>query len=87
MTSKERMMLALRREVPDRVPATVHQWQDYHLRTYLGGIDALAAFRRFGLDASIACAPVIEPESPDWRCDAGFAVAALWLRSPEWAIW
>jgi len=69
VTSKERMMLALRREVPDRVPATAHQWQDYHLRTYLGGIDALAAFRRFGLDASIARAPVIEPESPDWRCD------------------
>jgi hypothetical protein len=51
MTSKERMLRALRREVPDRVPATVHQWQAYHLNKYLGGIDPLAAFRRFGLDA------------------------------------
>ncbi len=50
MTSKERMMLALRREVADRVPATAHQWQPHHLDTYLDGIDALSAFRRFGLD-------------------------------------
>lgn len=61
------MLLALRRQVPDRLPATVHQWQPYHLDRYLGGIDALAAFRRFGLDASIAYFPLIQPESPDWR--------------------
>jgi uroporphyrinogen-III decarboxylase len=67
MTSKERMLLALRREVPDRVPATVHQWLPYHLNKYLGGIDALTAFRRFGLDASLAMLPVIEEQSPDWR--------------------
>ena len=68
MTSKERMLRALRREVPDRVPASVHQWQDYHLKKYLGGIDALAAFRRVGLDASITYCPTIAPQSPDWRC-------------------
>ena len=27
MTSKERMMRALNREEPDRLPVTVHQWQ------------------------------------------------------------
>lgn len=69
MTSKERMMRALRREVPDRVPATVHQWQPYHLDKYLDGIDALAAFRRFGLDAAITCFPVIETRSPDWHVE------------------
>jgi len=69
MTSKERMIRALRREVPDRLPATVHQWQDYHLRRYLDGMDALAAFRHFGLDASIACAPILPDESPDWRLE------------------
>ncbi|MBU0638526.1 MAG: hypothetical protein KKB50_06650 [Planctomycetes bacterium] len=57
----------MRRETPDRVPATVHQWQDYHLNTYLGGIDALEAFRRFGLDASLTCSPLSEPESPHWQ--------------------
>lgn len=31
MNSKERLILALRREKPDRLPVTVHQWQQYHL--------------------------------------------------------
>ena len=53
MTSKERMLRALAREKPDRLPVTVHQWQQYHLDTYLGGIDALAACQHCGLDASI----------------------------------
>ncbi len=46
-------MRALNREKPDRLPVTIHQWQQYHLDTYLGGVDALEAFRRCGLDASI----------------------------------
>lgn len=53
MTSKERMMLALAREKPDRLPATIHQWQQYHLDTYLNGMDALEAFKICRLDASI----------------------------------
>lgn len=53
MTSKERLLRALHREQADRLPCTVHQWQPYHLEHYLGGIDALGAFRRFGLDAAI----------------------------------
>lgn len=69
MTGKERLLRALHRERPDRVPATVHQWQPYHLNKYLDGIDALAAFQRFELDASIAYLPVTEPESPNWRIE------------------
>lgn len=57
MTPKERMLAALALGVPDRLPASVHQWQPYHLNHYLGGISALEAFRRFGLDAAIV-APV-----------------------------
>ncbi len=53
MTSKERMMRALKREVPDRLPATFHQWQGYHLDHYLGGISDLEAFQKFGLDAAV----------------------------------
>jgi uroporphyrinogen decarboxylase len=53
MTSKERMLRALAREKPDRLPVTIHQWQQYHLDTFLGGMDALAAFKHCGLDASI----------------------------------
>ncbi len=53
MTSKERMLRALKREVPDRLPVTVHQWQGYHLKYYLDGISDLEAFGRFGMDAAI----------------------------------
>jgi uroporphyrinogen decarboxylase len=53
MTSKERMLRALHRQKPDRLPATIHQWQQYHLDKYMDGRDALAAFRATGLDASI----------------------------------
>lgn len=53
MSSKERILAALNREKPDRLPVSVHQWQDYHLKTYLGGISALEAFKRFGMDAQI----------------------------------
>ena len=53
MTSKERMLRALTREKPDRLPVTVHQWQQYHLDNYLGGVDALEAFKICGLDASV----------------------------------
>ncbi len=53
MNSKERLLRALNREKPDRLPATVHQWQQYHLDTYMGGVDALTAFKQTGLDAAI----------------------------------
>ena len=53
MKSKERMLRALRREKPDCLPVTVHQWQLYHLDRYMGGIDALSAFKAIGMDAAI----------------------------------
>ncbi len=53
MTSKERMMLALNREKPDRLPVTIHQWQGWHLERYMNGIDDLTAFRETGMDAAI----------------------------------
>ncbi len=53
MTSKERMMRALHREKPDRLPVSIHQWQGYHLDHYMGGVDALTAFNMTGMDAAI----------------------------------
>jgi uroporphyrinogen-III decarboxylase len=53
MTSKERLLRALALEKPDRLPVTIHQWQKYHLDRYMGGMDALAAFKSVNLDASI----------------------------------
>ncbi|MHB0875797.1 MAG: uroporphyrinogen decarboxylase family protein [Anaerolineae bacterium] len=68
MTAKERMLTALDRGVPDRLPASVHQWQPYHLNTYLGGISPIAAFRRFGLDAAVvAVDPEPEVDHSQWQ--------------------
>lgn len=68
MTSKERMMRALRRENPDRLPVTIHQWQEYHLQTYMEGRDQLEAFLHVGLDASVT-PPVMSlvEDSPEWK--------------------
>jgi len=53
MTGKERMMLAIDGQKPDRLPVTIHQWQQYHLDRHMGGMDALSAFRATGMDAAI----------------------------------
>jgi Uroporphyrinogen-III decarboxylase len=67
MTSKERMMIALNLGKPDRVPATIHQWQEYHLKYYMGGISDMEAFSQVGLDASITRFPLIQRDSNQWR--------------------
>lgn len=53
MTSKERMLCALNRGKPDRVPVTIHQWQGWHLENYMNGMDVLDAFKTTGLDAAV----------------------------------
>jgi uroporphyrinogen-III decarboxylase len=70
MTSKERMLIALERGKPDRLPVTIHQWQPYHLNKYMHGISDIEANKACGLDASINFYEVAEPESPDWRVSA-----------------
>lgn len=67
MKPKERMLTALNKGKPDRMPATLHQWQDYHLNTYMGGKSALEAFRFVGLDASIQ---YFEPGWQFWLANA-----------------
>ncbi len=57
MNSKERMLTALHRGIPDRVPATVHQWQSYHLKTYMHGDTEIEAFKEIGLDAAATYYP------------------------------
>jgi uroporphyrinogen decarboxylase len=75
------MMRALSREKPDRLPATVHQWQKYHLDVFMNGLDDLAAHKAVGLDAQIQygepTAPFREPggdlallSTPEWRDEA-----------------
>jgi uroporphyrinogen decarboxylase len=77
MTSKDRLLTALHRGVPDRLPVSVHQWQQYHLDKYLGGISPLAAFEQFGMDAQIQ---YFESMGQFWLVDADFSM----FSTPEW---
>ncbi len=77
MTSKERLLTALHNEKPDRLPATVHQWQGYHLDTYMGGISDLEAFEAVGLDAQIQ---YFEDMAQFWLVDADYTK----INTPQW---
>jgi len=70
MNSKERMMCAINRERPDRLPVTVHQWQGYHLDKYMNGMSALEAFREVGMDAAIQ---YFADMGQFWLVDADFS--------------
>ncbi len=77
MTSKDRLLTALHRGKPDRLPVSVHQWQPYHLDKYLGGAEDLEAFARFGMDAQIQ---YFESMGQFWLTDADFSR----FSTPEW---
>jgi uroporphyrinogen decarboxylase len=81
MTSKERMLIALDRGVPDRLPATLHQWQPYHLENFMNGMSDIEAFEHVGLDAQIQYfadmgqfwvteADYTKSSTPQWRDEA-----------------
>jgi len=69
MTSKERLMTALNKEKPDRLPVTIHQWQGYHLEKYMGGISDLEACKQVGFDAQIQ---YFEEMAQFWVVNADF---------------
>ena len=50
MTSKQRLLAAINREVPDRLPVTSHHVQKYFLDHYMDGISRDEFFDHFGLD-------------------------------------
>jgi len=77
MTSRERLLCALDGGKPDRLPVSLHQWQPYHLEKHLGGITALEAFERFGMDAQIQ---YFESMGQFWLVEADFSK----FSTPEW---
>ena len=74
MESRNRMLLALDCQRPNRLPVTVHGWTDYYLKNYLGGVDQYEAYRIFGLDAEIrigcSYAEFMESENENWTVTA-----------------
>ena len=77
MKSKERMLRALNLEKPDRLPVSIHQWQKFHLDTYMGGIEPLEAFKQTGLDAQIQ---YFSAMGQFWVPDAENFI----IQSPQW---
>ena len=67
MTPRARYLCALGRGQPDCLPVTTMSWMHYHLRHYLDGMDILAAFRYFGMDACVDVVPLLRVDSPEWR--------------------
>jgi uroporphyrinogen decarboxylase len=51
MTSKQRLLGAIKREKTDRLPVTTHHLMPYFLDTYMGGLSNEQFFAAMGLDA------------------------------------
>lgn len=67
MNSKERMLTALNMGKPDMLPVTIHQWQPYHLNTFMGGKSEIEAFKSLGMDASATYWPAYKKvNTTDW---------------------
>jgi uroporphyrinogen decarboxylase len=90
MTSKERIIAALERRRPDRLPVTSHHVQKYFLDKYMGGISNDEFFDHFGLDPILwltATKPDVgksEYFDPTHR-DIDY-VSSPRVCSPEWRI-
>lgn len=72
MKPKERMIAALNKEIPDRLPITIHQWQSYHLKYHMNNMTALEAFKATGLDAAISYFPTNDQsaDNPEWKVES-----------------
>ncbi len=90
MTPKERLICALERRRPDRLPVTVHHVMEHFLKTYLGGISRQAFFDRFEMDAirwvvehrpDESAGEFYEPA----QGDPGF-LGARWIASDQWRV-
>lgn len=70
LTPRERMLTALDCGVPDCLPTTIHQWQPYHLKTYMNNMTDIEAFRALGLDAAITIWDAnYDKTTPEWQVD------------------
>ena len=63
MTSRKRLLTALERQIPDRLPVTTHHVMPYFLEKYMGGIPVSEFFDYFSLDAISWVIPVKADES------------------------
>ena len=60
MDGRERLLIAINGQKPDRLPCQVHGWQKYYLDTILGGMDQYEAYKYFNMDPVIYVDPLFE---------------------------
>jgi uroporphyrinogen decarboxylase len=63
MTSKERLLTAINRQKPDRLPVTTHHVMPSFLKKYMNGISSFEFFEHFGLDPIFWEIAVVPDES------------------------
>lgn len=90
MNSKQRMLTALSRGVPDHLPATTHHVMSYFLNRHMGGIPYSQFFDHFGLDAIRWVVPhrgdPSQGEYPDpGQADPGFLESTR-IATDQWRI-
>jgi len=90
MNSKQRMVTAITRGTPDRLPVTTHHVMPYFLNTYMGGISSRAFFDHFGLDAILWTVPHMpdpsQGEFPDpGQGEIGFLESRR-VSSDDWRV-
>ena len=87
MTSKQRMLTALTRGQPDRLPVTTHHVMKYFLDTYLGGRTDREFFDYFGLDAYHWTVPILGEPGKSWVDEHGHLQSADWRIEREESQW
>lgn len=90
MTSRERLLTAIKGGVPDRLPATTHHVMPYFLNTYMDGMSTQAFFDHFGLDPILWAVPhrsdPAQGEYPDpSQGEIGF-LESVRVATDEWRI-
>ncbi|MGO9242126.1 MAG: uroporphyrinogen decarboxylase family protein [Bryobacteraceae bacterium] len=90
MTSKERLLTAIGRGVPDRLPATTHHVMAHFLKRYMGGQSIPEFFDEFGLDAITWTVPhKPDPAKGEYadplQGEPGFLESRR-IASPEWHV-
>jgi uroporphyrinogen-III decarboxylase len=69
MTSRQRLLTAINRGVPDRLPVTTHHLMPYFSDTYMHGLSPRAFFDSFGLDAIHWTWPSPALTCQEWRVE------------------
>lgn len=91
MTSRQRLLAALTRNVPDRLPVTTHHVMPYFLDKYLGGASTQEFFDRFGLDPILWAVPHRrDPDAGEYVDPGQGAIGFLESRrisSDDWRVY